>query len=253
VPGTALAADPTKVQCVEANEKAQALRQEESLLAARASLTVCLAAACPGPVRQDCAELMAEVDRAMPTVVFEVLDRAGQEVHGVSLLVDGTLEPRALDGAPVEMDPGTHEIVFTAKAGTRITETIVVHEGEKDRRVIARATERELGGLPLSGRTISGLTMAGLGVVGITTGAVLGLVAKSTYDAASCHDNPGNCTTAGASEISTAHGQAAASTVSFIVGGALLAGGVTLWATGRSRVQVAASGSGAVVALGGAF
>ncbi|MGH7297597.1 MAG: tetratricopeptide repeat protein, partial [Polyangiaceae bacterium] len=96
-----------------------------------------------------------------------------------------------------------------------------------------------------SQRTI-GLVVGGAGVVGLVVGSVLGLVAKSSYDHAlqtECGNNPnGGCSQQGIADGKSAHGQAAASTVAFVAGGALLATGAVLYFTApKARVTVGAT------------
>ena len=248
-------ADPTKQQCVEANERAQALREQERLEAARNELAVCLATSCPGPVRQDCADRITEVDRAIATLVFDVTDTSGRDLTRVALLVDGKPLASPLDGAAVAIDPGTHELTFVARSGSRLTEMLVVREGEKGRRVVVQL-EAATGLDPGRTRRIVGFGLLGAGAAGLIVGGVLGFVAKSTYDRAvsdDCGGNPARCTHAGVSQIGTAHAQATGSTAAFIIGGALLAGGVTLWITGRASVRVSKTASGTTMTLVGTF
>jgi hypothetical protein len=60
----AFAADPTKQQCVAADDAAQDLRQEGKLRAAREKLAICTSPACPALVREDCKQRIEEVDHA---------------------------------------------------------------------------------------------------------------------------------------------------------------------------------------------
>ena len=76
--------------------------------------------------------------------------------------------------------------------------------------------------------------VGGAGVVGLVIGGVFGLVSKSTYNSAfqnECGNNPNTCTNQGAQDGQTAHSQATISTVGFIAGAALLAGGALLYFT----------------------
>jgi hypothetical protein len=256
MPAMALADEPTKVQCAEANEKAQALRQQESLQAARTALATCLATSCPGPIRQDCADRIAEIDRAIPTLVFDVTDLAGHDLTGVALRVDGALVTSSIGGAALPVDPGTHQVTFVPRAGAEVTRTIVVREAEKARRIDVQLDVPS----PVadSGRTqrLVAIVAASTGVAGVIVGSVLGFVAKSTYDSAVTNDCGGaasHCSATGVSQISSAHAQATGSTVAFIAGGALIAGGVTLWLTARHRVEVAPVAGGATMGLTGSF
>jgi hypothetical protein len=255
------AADLTKEQCAEANEKAQSLRAQESLQAARSSLALCLDDSCPGPIRQDCAERVAEIDRVMPSVVFDVKDAAGHDVLGVTLRVDGKPTPHALEGGTVPMDPGKHELTFVPASGAPVTQEVVIREGEKARRItveVAAAAPKAPVEAADPGRTrrIVGLTAGGVGLAGIVVGTALGFIAKSTYDSALSQDCGGNlsrCSATGVSQVNSAHGQATGATVGFVAGGVLLAGGVTLWLTARQSVVVAPTAGGATVGLAASF
>jgi hypothetical protein len=250
--------EPTKQQCVAANEKAQALRAQESLGGARALLVTCLASSCPGPVREDCGERLAEIDRVMPTLVFQVKDATGRDVAGVALRVDGKPVRSALGGAAVPIDPGPHTLTLTAGAHGSVTQDVVVREGEKARAVpvvLPYATERDVSD-PGHNQRLAGFVVGGTGVAAIIVGAALGVAAKATYDSAvsgDCGGDASRCNGNGVSQISGAHGLAAASTVSFIAGAALAAGGVTLWLTAHRSVGVEATADGARMMLRGSF
>src|SRR5271156_3625369 len=59
-----------KAACIAASEDAQQLKLDGKLTLARARLLGCARAECPAIVRQDCAQWIAEVDAALPTVVL---------------------------------------------------------------------------------------------------------------------------------------------------------------------------------------
>ena len=86
-----------------------------------------------------------------------------------------------------------------------------------------------------------GLVVGGAGVAGLVIGGVFGLVSKSTYNNAftnECGGNPNTCSTQGAQDGSTAHSQATISTVGFIAGAALLAGGAVLYFTAPKGTSI---------------
>jgi hypothetical protein len=175
-------ADPTKQECVDANEAGQTLRQSGDLRAAHDEFAACLASSCPVPVRLDCADRLAEVDR-------------------------------------------TGRAVATAVGAARA-------------------------------QRVTGLVLAVVGTAGVVVGGVLGIVAKTTYDSAlrdNCAGDADRCNGAGVSQVSTAHTQAAASTIAMVAGGVVAVGGVALWATARSDVRVVPVVGGATLALGGTF
>jgi hypothetical protein len=240
VPCYARAAEPDKLECIAANDAAQELRRSGKLHDAREKLAVCISASCPGPVREDCAQRMTEVDGVMPRVVFEVKDAAGNDVVAVVVLMDGQRLTDRLIGLPVQVDPGAHRFVFEAPGLAGAERTIVIHEGERDRRervVLGQSAEAAPSAAPSPEgspqRTIA-LVLGGAGVVGLVVGSILGLVSKSSYDHAlqtECGNDPNGCSPQGIRDGQSAHGQAAASTVTFVAGGALLAGGAVLYFT----------------------
>jgi hypothetical protein len=131
---SALAAEPTKDECIAANETAQDLRQSGKLLEARTKLVLCVATSCPGPLREDCAQRLSEIAAVMPSVVFEVKDSAGNDMSSATVTIDGQHLAEKLDGRPIALDPGEHRFAFRAESGATAEKTLVVREGEKDRR-----------------------------------------------------------------------------------------------------------------------
>lgn len=90
----------------------------------------------------------------------------------------------------------------------------------------------------MSGLTIAGFVVGGVGVVGLVVGTITGLSASST--ASGAKDDPSlcpdqKCTAAGLQEIDSAKSSATISTVGFIAGGVLLAGGATMVILGLSQ------------------
>ena len=99
-------------------------------------------------------------------------------------------------------------------------------------------------------------------LVGVGLGTVFGLMAKSTYsDAVSHCPTTSTCDGTGIRGGQDAHSQATISTLGFLAGSALLAGGVVLFltspkdgaVTGAVRVQPAVGAGGAGVRVGGAW
>lgn len=249
VPLAAQAAEPNKLQCIAANDAAQDLRRAEKLRESREKLLVCVSASCPGLVRDDCAQRLAEIDRVMPSVVFEAKDAAGSDLVAVAVTMDGERLTDKLDGRSWPVDPGEHRFVFEAAGLPTVEHTIVVHEGERGRaeRVVF-AQPAALGPLAPSPyehsaqRTIA-IALGGAGAGGLAIGIVLGFVAKSTYDHAlnaECGGNAnGGCSPQGMADGKAARSQAAASTVAFIAGGALLGAGAVIYFTApKASVRV---------------
>jgi hypothetical protein len=95
-------------------------------------------------VRDDCARRLDELDKAQPTIVFEVKDASGRDVTDVKVTMDGKALTERLNGRPVPVDVGEHFFTFEVdvQPPVTLTRTLVLAEGEKGRReriVLGRA------------------------------------------------------------------------------------------------------------------
>jgi hypothetical protein len=271
----AMAAKPTKKECAAANESAQDLRTAGRLREARASLAVCTAASCPGAIREDCAQRLKEVEAAIPSVVFVVRDSSGKDLSDVHVNMDGAPLLEKLDGTSVTIDPGEHHFTFESDAFRTGETTVIVREGDSNRqvRVILKSTtapestEAAPAAAPAktethesaplvdgSTRRSLGLSLGAAGAAGLILGGVFGLVSKVTYEHGrdECGGDVKTCSgptrAAGARDVQSAFSQATVSTVGFVGGGALLAGGALLYFTAPKSDDVAVS---ATVSSGG--
>jgi hypothetical protein len=249
----ARAADPTIGDCLLAAEASLKLRSEHKLRQTRTQLLVCSSASCPSEVRQECMKRMDEVNTAAATIVLAVKNGSGQELSKVKVTVDGQLLTDHLDGSALSVDPGAHEFTFEVAGEAPLTKTIILHEGEKDRRetviigapvppaqtaVTPAAQPGEGGGSPGeapsegAGSTLRvlGITSTALGVAGLGAGGVLGALASSAWHKAQgeCPSHTG-CSSQAMNDRSTAVSLATGSTIAFIAGGVLAAGGLTLF------------------------
>jgi len=271
---SAVADEPTKLECVSANESAQELRDAGKLRAARSRLALCVAQSCPAPVREDCAQRLNEVDKAMPSLVFEASDPSGHDLNAVRVTMDGELLVDKLDATPVVVDPGQHFFVLEAQGLPQATRTLVVREGDKNRRErialaapsAAPAAEGATPGIATpdavkgsaetprtegSRQRIIGLSVASAGVVGLAIGTVFGLASKSTYDHALGSDcgraagfaDAKTCNATGYTDVHSARDQATVATVSVIAGAALLGGGAFLYFSARKAGPPVAVGA----------
>jgi hypothetical protein len=129
-------ADETR-ECVDAHYKAQELRNARKLIEARSRFVRCSATSCPRLVQKECADLLAEVQRSLPSVVFAAKDEAGIDLLDVAVSVDGQPMSERIDGSAVAIDPGPHTVGFRRPGGQPVEQVILVNEGEKDRIVRA--------------------------------------------------------------------------------------------------------------------
>jgi hypothetical protein len=244
------AADPSVSDCLMAAETSLKLRAEHKLRLTRTQLLVCSSSSCPGEVRQECMRRIDEVNAASPTIVLAVKDRAGRDLSTVRVSVDGQVVAERLDGSALPIDPGPHEFTFEASGVPPVTDTVILHEGEKDRRetvtlavgtpapASADGSDGALGadgsrpGTAGAGKTqrVVGLVAGAVGVAGLAAGGVFGVLASSSWKTAQreCPDHTG-CSSQAMTDRSHAVTDATVATVGFIAGGVLLASGLTLY------------------------
>ncbi|HSO32325.1 MAG TPA: tetratricopeptide repeat protein [Labilithrix sp.] len=201
---------------------------------------------------------IAELVRRAPRIVMRLAPKT-PALDDMSVLLDGVeVQPGAL-GKAVPIDPGAHVCVVRApgRADERFEAT--VREGEE--RVVELSFGPPQGAAPevavaaprdvtsassapppdAGGRQRTfGLVLGGAGAVGIVVGSVFGVVAKSSYDDATAHcpSGPDSCDPVGTKGGARAHTQATTATASFVLGGLLLAGGITLYLTAPKATTV---------------
>ncbi len=270
-------ADLTKAQCIDANTKGQDLRRDGKLIGAREQLRLCAAPSCPGILRDDCIRRLDEVEKAQPTIAFEVKDATGADVSAVAVTMDGKPITEGLRGEALPVDIGEHVFSFAVAGQPPILRTLVLTEGEKGRR------ERIEVGTPAPAATppaetlaasqpnaappapeasppatdsvgdhggnqtqkILGLVAGGLGLGGLGLGAAFGLMALSEKN-----QQESDCSTTACSDHEKAVGDHSSaetdgliSTVGFVAGGALLVAGTALFFTaGHSPDSSATTG-----------
>jgi hypothetical protein len=247
--------------CTDASSQGQIQRDAHKLLEARAQFFLCARQECPGVVRRDCSAWLEQVQASIPTVVPIATDEAGNGLVGARVSMDGKVLLERIDGQAVDVNPGTHTFTFEAADGTKADIQMVIAEGQKDKRITATIAKAPVSPGPVAppGPALSslpespppeppssapwktiGLVTAGVGVVGLGLGTVFGLEASSKKSSAGCDANSQCPTQAGVSTLSTAQSDGNLSTVFFIAGGVLAAGGLLVWALApSSRVQVA--------------
>jgi hypothetical protein len=249
VPCSARADSPTKSECAAANETAQDLRSSGKLRDARRNLAVCTSDSCPGPIREDCAQRLQEVEGVMPTIVVGAVDPSGHDLSRVRVTMDGEALVQRLGGTAIEVDPGQHRFVFEAEGFKTRNESFLLREGERERNlrvVLEPLPIPSASGSDGSTMRTLGLGLGGAGAAGIVLGSILGLVAKGTYNHAiqdECSNDAVRCTEQGVRDGESAHSQAAFATAGFIVGTALLVAGAAFYFTAPHEGTVAVGGT----------
>jgi hypothetical protein len=118
-------------------DSGQHLRTSRKLIAAKDQFIVCARAICPGPVKKDCAEWLAELEATLPSVVLGAKDPKGGDVIDVSVTVDNSPFVDKLDGSSVPIDPGPHVFHFEWRGHPSVDQQVLIREGEKSRLVTA--------------------------------------------------------------------------------------------------------------------
>lgn len=189
--------------------------------------------------------------------------------------LDGTvLDPAAL-GAAVPVDPGKHQIEASAKGKKPFSTTIDVSDRVRapsveipaldvDPEATKAVTSPPNGDHPPdenasdgSVQRIASFALMGAGVVGVGVGTIFGLKTSSTWSDAKTHCTGLECDRTGVQLATDAKNAGTVSTIAFVAGGVLLAGGAILYFTAptapakTSDVRVGV-GLGSVT-LGGRF
>lgn len=177
-------AKETSAACTLSAEKAQLLRRQGKLAAARTELVVCGADACPAVIRDDCRTWTAEVQAAQPTVVFSVRGSNGADLVAAIVSIDGQTFVERIDGLARPLDPGPHDIEVRAASEAPVHLRIVVHEGEKQRVIpvaFTAASPSSAAAVPAPPITPWVYVTGALAVAGIAGFTFLGVTALSDH------------------------------------------------------------------------
>ncbi|HEX6764676.1 MAG TPA: hypothetical protein VF103_04345 [Polyangiaceae bacterium] len=194
-------------------------------------------------------ELATQRAKALEPKLSRLAIKVAGDAQGITITRDGEALEAAELGVAIPVDPGSHAIEASAPGKQKFTQTIEVG-AEADSKVVeipaladaaggaagpGEKPAAESGGGGSGQRTI-GLVVAGVGVVGVVVGTVFGLQASSKWkDAkAKCSDYPYGCGDDGVSLADDAKSAGTISTIGFIAGGVLVAGGAALWLTAGS-------------------
>lgn len=241
-------AQPSKLECIAANEDGQDLRRTGKLRDAIQRFEVCTVPDCPAPVRTDCLRQNDELRKALPTRRLVVVNGKGR-VLKAEVSVDGTAISNQQTVSETELDPGEHQIRATLRGYRPGSKRIVIAEGTHGEETVTldelestvgrsvrfdEATKTSAIGLESQTQRPLAYALAAGGLAGAAVGITFGVLSKVTYDDAlsKCSNrNPSSCSQEGLDCSARAHDQATVSTVAFVIGAVLAAGGVILFTT----------------------
>jgi len=172
---------------------------------------------------------------------------------GVEVKLDGNVLDSAVLGTAVPVDPGKHAIEASAKGKKAFTTTVDVSDrarspsveippldADADAKSGGSSGSSGSGGDPRpkdetsstgSTQRIAGIVVMGVGVVGVGIGTIFGLRTGSKWSEAKTHCTGIDCDRTGVTLAAEATNSGTVSTISFIAGAALLAGGAAIFFT----------------------
>jgi hypothetical protein len=178
--------------CAEAADQAQQLRDEGKYRQARDQMYTCARDVCPTPIKRDCIQWLADLEKLAPTVVFAA-KQGGRDLIDVKVFMDGVLVAERLDGKPVPVDLGEHTFKFE-HAGEVHEERAVIAAGQKLRNITADFAPEASGagtdGGPSMpppeeerrGSAVPALVVGGIGLAALGTFAVFGIQGLNAVD-----------------------------------------------------------------------
>ena len=208
--------------------------------------------------REEATQRAQAIEKDLSTLVVQV--PPAMRSPSVEVRVDGEVLPSDRWGVPFPVDPGTHQVEVVAPPHPKETGTVTVR-GKGDRvtwtatapaTVTVAAPAAALAPVPAktggrrpslepessSQRTL-GLVTGGVGVAGVAAGAIFGVISISAHSSVvgRCPSYP-TCSSADRSVLDEMNSRAemtgTASTISFVAGAILLAGGAALFFTAPS-------------------
>jgi hypothetical protein len=189
--------DDEKRACFGAVEEGQRLRIAHKLAEAKEQLLRCSRPVCPALFRNDCAIWLAEVESAVPSVVFGARDSAGQDLVDVTVFVDGVRATDRLEGTSIDVDAGPHVFRFEWAGHAAVEQRAVIREGDKDRQITVTFTPRaptetpaRSAPFPVGVWVLGGVGVAGIvGFVGLFASTNSGVDQLRTQCAPNCSES----------------------------------------------------------------
>jgi serine/threonine-protein kinase len=203
------------------------------------------------------------LEGSLSRVTFKMADE-NKDIEGLEVHQGGEPVNRALWGSAVPVDPGELEVVVKAPGYEWFKTIVLVGEGGSTAtltipalvKLPEEAAEPEAEEAPTqapmvastedierpgSGQQLAGIIVGSIGVVGLGVGGAFGFLAmnKSSEADEFCDGESCQAGTEGVSLTDQARTNATISTIGFVAGGALLAGGAVLFLTAPSGEETA--------------
>lgn len=234
--------------------------------------------------RKDWEDLARKRAATLEPKLSRIAVKVPSPTPGLEVTRDGEKVAEASWGMSLPVDPGSHTLEARAPGHESFKTTVTLAKpGETKEVVVPKLAELPAAAQQTSpvttapvatpigsdsrsggGQRAAGFVLGGVGVVGLAVGAVTGLMAigKNNDSKAAC-PNDGPCANRDAVDANdSAKSLSTVSTIGFIAGGALVAGGAVLYltapskalpTTGRLRVTPSVSKDTAGLSFGGTF
>lgn len=140
---TAALAEPTRQECVASYEKAQEERAANHYIAAIEQAKMCSQPQCDSVIVTECVKLYDALRAEVPTFVLTAKDPDGRDLTDVRVTIDGQLVTSKLEGVPIQLDPGLHELKFEADGLPTRVISQRANVGDKNRLIEAMLGEKK--------------------------------------------------------------------------------------------------------------
>ena len=178
---------------------------------------------------------VAAIEPTLSTLTITEADGASR-IDGLVVKRDGSEVGAGVFGSSIPIDPGDHTIEASAPGRVPWRATLVIGTNPEKKQVVVPALDMQGTHSSLGTVQIAGIVVGAAGAVGVVLGTVFGLNAVSRNDASKSGCDGDVCYDPVAKQARLdARSDGNASTVSFIAGGALLAGGVTMILLGHPK------------------
>jgi hypothetical protein len=189
-PARAAAPGDSVEACGSAAVDGQKLWRAGRLKEARGRFEICSRPSCREDIVHDCGTWLAEIDRAMPSVVVTARDAAGHVLTDVSVSIDGRVRDDGLL-RPVPLDPGEHVVVLERSNATPLTRTITLREGDRMELAMVFAEQPRSSAKGLTeGRPLPTpvFVAGGIGAVSLGAFGIFGAIGYADWRSSHCNE-----------------------------------------------------------------
>jgi hypothetical protein len=134
-PASHTAKPSAKSACEATHSQLDEAERQGHLQAAKELALGCSVPACGEWLAQQCRTRFQALSVDIPTVIPIVLDEKGAPLRDAELRIDGTLCTSPLNGPALPIDPGIHELAFSAPGREPRVEKLAILQGAKNRQL----------------------------------------------------------------------------------------------------------------------